>query len=99
MTSLYLSNSVYGLFLNTYKLSHHIQNIMYLTLNAIASLHGQKEAKSLNPLSGNIKVTIPNGICKVYDIIPAPFSLIESFIKIQRSLAFQRKPFKEYWKN
>lgn len=51
---------------------------------------GQKEAKSLNPLSGDIKVTIPNGICKVYDIIPPPFSLIERFIKISQSSSIQR---------
>lgn len=61
-------------------------------------VRGQKEAKSPNPLSGNIKVTIPNGICKVYDIIPAPFSLIECFIKISPTLCFQKKPFKWYWK-
>lgn len=51
---------------------------------------GQKEAKSLNPLSGDIKVTIPNGICKVYDIIPSPFSLIDRFIKISQSLSFEK---------
>lgn len=67
----------------------------FAAANAEASL-GQKEAKGPNPLWANIKVTIPNGICKVYDIIPPPFSLIEGFIKILRSWSFQKKSSRGY---
>lgn len=42
----------------------------------------QKPNQGFKSSFRHIKVTIPNGICKVYDIIREPFSLIESFIKI-----------------